>query len=607
MMNRLRIYRVLGLTLLLLMMSSLAQGAERRFALRDYGVRPEAGWNNSDKMLQALEQIRVALRPGDAATLVLERGRYEFAAKGSAQRTYYISNHDHEPVRSVGIALEGFSRIKIEGNGAELLFLDRMLPLSIVGSKSVHLEGLTIDFAHPQISEVTILENRGKEGMVYRPSPRVQWWLSSDTRELECYGRGWTNRPFTGIAFEGESGHIVYRTADLDCNTKGSQQLEDGRIYSPRWVDDRLPAGTVVAMRTYHRPQPAIFVDACRDVSFKDINIHYADGMGLLAQNSHNLSLDALRVVPRTGGVRSYSTTQADATHFSGCSGHIDVRRGVFEGMMDDAINVHGIYLKLTKRIDDHTVEARYMHEQAFGMQWGQAGDSVQFVGSDTFEIIGTGNTLRAIASASPSEPMLGAKALRLTFARPLPRDIHEGRSIGIENLRKTPSVTFTRNVIRNNRARGTLLNTPKPVVVSHNIFDHISGSAILVSSDCNQWFESGQTRLLTIRNNLFFDVLTSVFQFTEAVISLYPVIPALERQQRPFYGDGASGITIEDNTFMTFDAPLLFAQSVDGILWRGNRVFDTKSYPRFHWNTNAFILKGSRGFVGDVDGQAGR
>lgn len=586
--------------LLGLALSGIAWAGDYRFNLRDFGIKPEAGLDNAMLMAEALRTIKTKVSKVDHVTLVLDPGVYEFGADSAPKRTFYISNHDHVPERSVGLLLEGFSSVKIEGNGAELRFLDRMLPIAIVASDEVTLEGISIDFCRPQISEVRIVENRGDGGIVFTPSPWVQWRISSDGSEFECFGRDWSNRPYTGIAFEGNTGRLLYRTADLSLDTKGSLILDAGLIHAPAWRDDRLIPGSVVALRTYDRPQPAIFVDASRRVTFKDVAIHYADGMGLLAQNSRDITLDGLRVLPKEGSGK-YSTTQADATHFSGCSGHIDVRRGVFEGMMDDAINVHGVYLKLVKRIDDYTVEAQYMHPQAFGMEWGISGDSIQFVASSTFEIVGTGNNLKHIVSAEEGQPTIGAKRLRLTFEEPLPGAINESVSIGIENLSKTPSVTFARNVIRHNRARGTLLNTPKPIIVEHNIFDHISGAAILVSSDCNQWFESGQTRSMAIRNNLFYDVLTSVYQFTEAVISLYPVIPNLEHQTQPFYGDGADGIIIENNSFMTFDTPLLFAQSVDGIVWRNNKVFDTRSYPRFHWNQEPFILRGSRGFVSDV------
>ena len=41
--------------------------------------------------------------------------------------------------------------------------------------------------------------------------------------------------------------------------------------------------------------------------------------------------------------------------------------------MMDDAINVHGIYLKVDKRVDDHTLEASYgtaSHGASVGVMW---------------------------------------------------------------------------------------------------------------------------------------------------------------------------------------------------------------------------------------------
>ena len=40
---------------------------------------------------------------------------------------------------------------------------------------------------------------------------------------------------------------------------------------------------------------------------------------------------------------------------------------GLYEGMMDDAINVHGTYLKVVKRVDDRTLVGRYMHGQSWG------------------------------------------------------------------------------------------------------------------------------------------------------------------------------------------------------------------------------------------------
>ena len=94
----------------------------------------------------------------------------------------------------------------------------------------------------------------------------------------------------------------------------------------------------------------------------------------------------------------------------------------------------------------------------------------------------------------------------------------------------------FSGNVIRNNRARGSLFSTPKKTVVEKNVFDHTSGTAILLCGDCNGWFETGACHDVQIRNNKFINALTNQFQFTNAVISIYPEIPDLKSQKRYFH-----------------------------------------------------------------------
>ena len=120
-----------------------------------------------------------------------------------------------------------------------------------------------------------------------------------------------------------------------------------------------------------------------------------------------------------------YFTTQADATHFSACKGLIRSVGGLYEGMMDDAINVHGTYLKIVKRLDEQNVIARYMHPQAYGFQWGRVGDAVQFVNSRTMELIDTTNYITAILPYD-KETIEGAKEYKITFAQPIDSAINE-------------------------------------------------------------------------------------------------------------------------------------------------------------------------------------
>lgn len=73
------------------------------------------------------------------------------------------------------------------------------------------------------------------------------------------------------------------------------------------------------------------------------------------------------------------------------------LQNGLYEGMMDDAINIHGTYLKVIRRLDNNTLVGRYMHDQAWGFEWGRPGDAVQFVNSSTMELVGNGNKIKTI------------------------------------------------------------------------------------------------------------------------------------------------------------------------------------------------------------------
>ena len=541
----------------------------------------------------------------DTLELRFPRGQYHFMREGAIEREYFISNHDHVSSRPIGLYLRGWHHVIIDGQGSELLFEDRMLPIVLDSCQDIELRHLTIDFTQPQITQLHILRSDTASGIVFTPAPWVQWRLT-DKGQLENYGANWQSIPEHGLAFDPKTHELRYRTADLYFPNKNLRHLTPSEarhmgikgstqhlLYAPHWKEAQLPTGTVFAARTGYRPQPAIFITESRDIRLDHLRIHFAEGMGLLAQNSHDLTLEHfdVRLRPRSG---RYFTTQADATHFVACTGKISVQHCHFENMMDDALNVHGVYLKVTAREGKHTLVGRFMHEQAFGYTWAAVGDSVRLVTSRDIQGLDGTFHVRSILPAEGAS-LTGARAVRITFEEELPADYIPERQMSMENLTRTPSVTFAHNLVRHNRARGILINTPRPVLIEGNTFDHVSGSAILFSTDNNMWYESGQTRQVTIRHNLFQDVLTSLYQFTSAVISIHPIIPELGTQQHPFYGQGPASIRIEDNVFRTFDTPLLHAISTDGILWRGNKIEPTKSYPKFHPNQKRFLFEGCR------------
>lgn len=569
---------------------ALSVSAQKVYNVSDYGLRPDSKKNASSVVQKVIARIQAECKDGEAVILRFEEGRYNFHEKGCAEREYYISNHDQTNPKKVGLALEDMKNLTVDGQGAELIFHGRMLPVSLLRSENCTLKNLHIDFENPHISQVKVIENDPQKGIVFEPAQWVKYRITKDGF-FETFGDGWTMRHNYGIAFEGDTKHLVYNTSDVYCPIKGVKEIAPRRILAPEWKDQRLVPGTVMALRGWYRPTPGIFLSHDVNTTIENVQVHYAEGMGLLAQLCENITLDKFGVCLRGENDPRYFTTQADATHFSGCKGKIVSRNGLYEGMMDDAINVHGTYLKVVKRVDDRTLVGRYMHNQAWGFEWGCIGDEVQFVRSNTMELIGETNRIASIRPYD-KEQIAGAREFLITFAEPVDAAINEKSGFGIENLTWTPEVLFAGNVIRNNRARGTLFSTPKATVVEDNLFDHTSGAAVLLCGDCNGWYETGACRNVIIRKNRFVNALTNLFQFTNAVISIYPEIPNLKDQQKYFHGGKDGGIVIEDNVFETFDAPILYAKSVDGLVYRRNVIKVNHDYKAFHPNQRRFWLE---------------
>ena len=528
---------------------------------------------------KALQEIAAEVN-FDTVRILLPKGRYDFYPEGASKREYFISNHDQDNPKLVGLAFENMKNVIFDGQGSELVFHGRMLPVSLVGSENCTLKNFSIDFANPHISQVKVLENDTVGGLItYEVAPWVEYEIRDSN--FVAKGEGWEHVPAWGIAFEGDTKRLVYTTSDISVGSKHVAEIASRKILAP-WKNKKLIPGTVVVFRGYGRPTPGVFMYHDTNTTLENIQVHYAEGMGLLAQMSENITLDKFSVCLRGKDDPRYFTTQADATHFSGCKGLIRSVGGLYEGMMDDAINVHGTYLKVQKRIDDKTLVGEYMHGQSYGFEWGRPGDAVQFIESKTMEVLGEQNKVAAIETADKPDGH-GVKQFRITFEKPVDPAISEVGTYGIENQEWTPEVYFA-----DNRARGSLFSTPKKTVVEKNVFDHTSGTAILLCGDCNGWFETGACHDVQIRNNKFINALTNQFQFTNAVISIYPEIPDLKSQKRYFH----SGIVIEDNEFETFDMPILYAKSVDGLVFRNNVIRQNHDYPAFHWNNHRFFFQ---------------
>ncbi len=569
----------LSLAALVFCLAEVSLGARRPSELRaaDYGITP-GGAFKADAVVRLLAEAKKASESGPVH-LLFEPGDYTISAEQCQTRTWFISNHDQANPRKVFLPLEGLRDLHLTTTGtapeaAARFNLDgRIIPLALWDCQNITVSNLVVDYVTPPITQVTFTAVDAKAKTVtFRPIAGTQTELKGS--RLFFKGTDFRNSPGYGILFEAD-GTIAYRTSDCPFNLGQVTANPDGTFTAANCAHRAFKVGQAMALRTWERPAPGIVLAESTHTKLTNVTVHYADGMALVAQACDTITLDNFNVIPNKAKGRAF-TTQADATHFSGCKGDILATNGTYEAMMDDAINVHGTYLKVEKRLDDRTLECAYKHHQTYGIFWGNPGDTVSFVRSRPMEELEGYNILESITPLNKPSVREGAKRFRLTFRDALPAELDPAKEpFGIENRSWTPSVKFLYNRVANNRARGALFSTPQPVECAYNIFDHTSGCAVLLCGDCNGWYETGACADVSIHDNTFINALTSPFQFTEAVISIYPEIPKLAEQTRPFHRN----VRIQRNVFVSFDHPLVYAKSVDGLIIRDNTFVKSTTY----------------------------
>ena len=161
-----------------------------------------------------------------------------------------------------------------------------------------------------------------------------------------------------------------------------------------------------------------------------------------------------------------------------------------------------------------------------------------------------------------------------------------------LENAGAYPEVLFRNNEGGRNRARGLLLTSAGKTVIENNRLD-CEGAVIKISGDMNNWFESGGTSCIIIRNNTMKRHNQKVWG--KAIIDIDPEMAELEENY--YYH---KHIVIENNTIETGDRPVFYGQSVEHLELKDNLIIsdqlsseeDIKSQMR---QTKEFVVNGNQ------------
>ena len=529
----------------------------------DYGVQP-----GGKDCSQAMSFLIDAARQQQASRINLPAGEYHFYAASARRMQFYISNHDQQPQHAVAIPLVGLKDIEFCANGSKFIFHGMMLPVVLQDCENVTLNDFSIDFAEPFSAEGRIIEIKdGKTTLQLSPASRY----AVENGRIFLTNNGRRDSVQCALAFEADGRMVpTGRAGDMAWYAR-AEQLPGNLV---RFAEDAsrkgLSPGQTLVLRSYYRPHPGMLLYRAEDTTLNNVVFHDSQGMALIAQRSEDITIRGGGCLRAEGRMH---TTAADATHFSNCRGHISVQGATYEAMMDDAINVHATCLGIKEIIDSRTFIARYMHGQAYGFEVMLPGEHLQFIHGPTLELNPTLCEVEKVEIMNPRE-------IRVTLSSDIPTGIGVGDAV--ENADWHPSVDFSHNTVRHNRARGALFTTPRPVRVIGNHFDHTHGSAILLAGDAQGWYESGACRDVLIKANTFRHGLTGLYQFTNALIAICPEVRQPGKQKERYHRN----VRIVDNHFITHRVPLLSAISADDVTFTGNTIERYDIYPAVNSGT---------------------
>ena len=542
----------LFLLLAVCMIGLLAYAGEPKvISVTEYGASPNSGHNT-------LHAIRTALflnKKEESLVLRFPQGRYDFWPDSA--------NNNMR-----GISLFKRKNLVIEGNYSQFIFHGRMAPVFLDSCENIRLQDFSIDWERPYCSQAVIQE--ATPDYVTMAIDGAQYPYVIENGKLVFTGEGWKNGVLLHNLYDAQKQEIVAGTSDYpmgnDFFSGKAEELAKGivRIYGKPKI--RPVPGTYVSLLHVRYATTGIQLNHSRDITLHNISLYHVLSMGVVGFRSENIQLQQVNITVNESKGRIFSAI-ADGFHFSTCGGLIKINECTHTGQADDFVNIHGEYFRIAAREDDHTFRTGLKGRGREIAQLIAAGEELFFIDSMTMQ-------RSAPITVTAVQPIYANKqpaGYLIKCKQPIPADIGTGSFA--ENKTWTPEVIITNcRFLKKNRARGLLVTTPKKVLIEHNYFN-TAGAAILIEGDVNYWYESGATRNILIRKNVFEHCFTS--PWGQATIAITPSVHPASVSSPAYH----SNIVIQENHFRQSSLPVLYARSVEGLVFSKNKlVFEGKT-----------------------------
>lgn len=565
--------------LLLLIVVFLLEGqAKTIVSVKDFGICAN---DSSDATLAFNKVIKYCKGLNDSVEIVFPEGRYDFYPNEINKDDFFpFAETEKKPI---GMYLRGLRNVTINGNGSQFIFHGIMTGVGVAECENIKLVNFSIDWDRPMTSQATVIGVTDNYIDLNIDSKVYPFTIEND--KLLFVGENWKRDVKRYNLYDKSNHEIITLTRDNPMGMifeRKAKKVNNDLVRLEGPFDYKPETGTIVSMYS-QREVPGIGLFRNKNVLVEGVSVYYATDAGIRAFMCENLTLLNTSVEINKSKNRVFSS-MADASYFTNCKGLVTLDNCHHSGHADDWANFRGTYGVIDKVPTANSLLVSHNKKSIYGYYG--VGDSILFVNKKSMSQLKEKYSIKQINYE-------GNKAV-LTLNKKIPVFINT--DYVVENITWMPEVhVLNCSVSRTSRARGILFTSSLHGLIENSVF-RSAGSAILIEGDTNEWYEAGAVNDLTIRNNIFENCSSSSQNggWGKAVITITPMhFPTADRASKPFH----KNITIENNRFIHYDYNLLYARSVDGLLFINNSVEFTNAFPMRNNKVN-FNFDGCRNVV---------
>lgn len=480
------------------------------------------GEENGEKNFEILQKALTECLSGGFSGLALPKGVYQIYN----QKAIYLfecllngtintlDNERWKSEKNIVLDIKGVKNFTIRGDSTKLEFKGMIQPFNFTDCDGIAVENISIDWVNTFYFSADVVAKKANTTYIV---------------------------PHKNYAINGGEPVVSINSIDPRTGRQGGMALfenitnikkEDDNLFSFDCAEPEYTyVGQSLVLRYLYSYAPVFLYYKCSNVKLENVNVSAGPGMAVVAQKCNGLSFVRLTV---TYSKERLMSVNCDATHLINCYGTIVYDNCFFEGMGDDAANIHGFYLKVMKIENDKIYIKHDSSSQNIYPYVPEKGNDIEFVNENNLLKIQE-NTITELFYDN-TEHMHYIKV-----KNDIGTEIHTGTLIAC--VSEMPQLIFNNCAVRNIRGRGLLIQT-RNVTIKNCLFDGCTGQALHIDT-AYDWGESIGVRNVMVTDNKFIDCGFGSTKYCDAIAV---VIETEANEQTIGVHDG---ITIKDNIVM--------------------------------------------------------